>query len=169
MPYTELQTSRSAFILSPILCTKTTRLQSTPYPLFSTSRKASVLRQHVFWEQFVQLNEHLLLYCSCLAMIYSVYNLWNYSSEKWESENFSRYSDPINQILANINKRLRVLSHLRICFRTWHVFSLGLVYLGICEQSNRAQICTKTTAPTPPKRGGLGSTAENSGAARLRC
>jgi len=50
-----------------------------------------------------------------------------------------------------------VLSHLSVCFRTWCVFSLGSVHLGICEHSNR----TKTIA-LRPDRGGLGPIANGS-------
>ncbi len=51
----------------------------------------------------------------------------------------------------------RVLSHLALCFGTWHVSLLSSVRLGMCEHCNRARIRAKTTGPRSPERGGLGS------------
>ncbi len=52
---------------------------------------------------------------------------------------------------------LRVLSHLALCFGTWHISPLSSVRLGICEHGNRAWIRDKTIGPRSPERGGLGS------------
>ncbi len=53
--------------------------------------------------------------------------------------------------------KLRVLSHLALCFGTWCVSPLSSVRLGICEHGNRARIRAKTIGLRSPERGGLGS------------
>ncbi len=63
--------------------------------------------------------------------------------------------------------QVRVLSHLALCFGTWHVSLLSSVRLGICEHGNRARIRAKTIGPRSPERGGPGSIEMNSGAVRL--